>query len=318
MDLRSVSFSGKTGIITGGAQGIGKAIARQFVDMGGKAVIVDINPETAARTCEELGNAVYYTVDLGDPDEVVRVFRQIVDEQGNVEVLINNAGIVNTDDFDQLTLDDWNRVLAVDLNDTVFEDGNIRFLRADLCSYDDICGVFEYAKRSFGGVHVLVNNGAISKFSKSIFEITPEEFRRVIDTNLCGSFMCCKQFVEANRGMEYGRIINIASTRWHQNEADWEAYGASKGGLVSLTNTLCVSLAGTRITVNAVSPGWIECSDYGSLTREDHMQHPSGRVGVPEDIARMVLFLAARENDFINGENITVDGGMTKKMIYIE
>ena len=128
--------------------------------------------------------------------------------------------------------------------------------------------------------------------------------------------MCCKQFVEANRGMEYGRIINIASTRWHQNEADWEAYGASKGGLVSLTNTLCVSLAGTRITVNAVSPGWIECSDYGSLTREDHMQHPSGRVGVPEDIARMVLFLAARENDFINGANIVIDGGMTKRMIY--
>lgn len=85
---------------------------------------------------------------------------------------------------------------------------------------------------------------------------------------------------------------------------------------MSLTNTLCVSLAGTRITVNAVSPGWIECSDYGSLTREDHMQHPSGRVGVPEDIARMVLFLAARENDFINGANIVIDGGMTKRMIY--
>ena len=66
MELGNISFAGKTGIITGGAQGIGRAIAKGFVQMGGKAVIVDINPETAARTCEELGNAVYYTVDLGD------------------------------------------------------------------------------------------------------------------------------------------------------------------------------------------------------------------------------------------------------------
>ena len=99
MNLHNISFSGKTGIITGAAQGIGKAIAKQFVQMGGKAVIVDINPETAAKACEEIGNAVYYTVDLGNPDEVVRVFQQIVEEQGKVEVLINNAGIVNTDDL---------------------------------------------------------------------------------------------------------------------------------------------------------------------------------------------------------------------------
>ena len=150
MDLRSVSFSGKTGIITGGAQGIGKAIARQFVDMGGKAVIVDINPETAARTCEELGNAVYYTVDLGDPDEVVRVFRQIVDEQGNVEVLINNAGIVNTDDFDQLTLDDWNRVLAVDLT-AVFLTCQILFRHMEQIGGGRIVNVASIAGKVGGG-----------------------------------------------------------------------------------------------------------------------------------------------------------------------
>ena len=150
MDLRSVSFSGKTGIITGGAQGIGKAIARQFVDMGGKAVIVDINPETAARTCEELGNAVYYTVDLGDPDEVVRVFRQIVDEQGNVEVLINNAGIVNTDDFDRLTLDDWNRVLAVDLT-AVFLTSQILFRHMEQIGGGRIVNVASIAGKVGGG-----------------------------------------------------------------------------------------------------------------------------------------------------------------------
>ena len=114
MDLCGVSFAGKTGIITGGAQGIGKAIARQFVDLGGKAVIVDINPETAKKTCEELGNAVYYTVDLGDAEQVTRVFGQIVEEQ-RVDILINNAGIVSVADFDQLTLAEWNRVIAIDL-----------------------------------------------------------------------------------------------------------------------------------------------------------------------------------------------------------
>ena len=114
MDLCGVSFAGKTGIITGGAQGIGKAIARQFVDLGGKAVIVDINPETAKKTCEELGNAVYYTVDLGDAEQVTRVFGQIVEEQ-RVDILIHNAGIVSVADFDQLTLAEWNRVIAIDL-----------------------------------------------------------------------------------------------------------------------------------------------------------------------------------------------------------
>ena len=111
---------------------------------------MDINPETAARTCEELGNAVYYTVDLGDPDEVVRVFRQIVDEQGNVEVLINNAGIVNTDDFDQLTLDDWNRVLAVDLT-AVFLTSQILFRHMEQIGGGRIVNVASIAGKVGGG-----------------------------------------------------------------------------------------------------------------------------------------------------------------------
>lgn len=212
--------------------------------------------------------------------------------------------------------DNGYRVVATDVRPVAFEQESIHFVQADLCSDEAIGGVFDYAIRQFGGVHVLVNNGAISKFSKSVFEITPEEFRRVIDTNLYGAFRCCKRFIAANREMPYGRIINIASTRWHQNEAGWEAYGASKGGLVSLTNSLCVSLSDTPVTVNAISPGWIQCSDYDTLSEEDHRQHPSGRVGKPEDIARMVLFLSAPENDFINGANIIIDGGMTKRMIY--
>ena len=115
MLLENVSFKGKTGIITGGAQGIGKAIASQLVAMGGRAVIADINPVTGEDTCRELGNAAFYAVDLADAGQVVRVFEQIIADEKHVDVLINNAGIVNTDDFQDLSLEQWNKILAVDL-----------------------------------------------------------------------------------------------------------------------------------------------------------------------------------------------------------
>ena len=97
-----------------------------------------------------------------------------------------------------------------------------------------------------------------------------------------------------------------------------EGYAASKGGIYSLTHALALSLSEWNITVNSIAPGWIQTHDYAQLQPEDHSQHPSRRVGKPEDIARMCLFLCEENNDFINGENITIDGGMTKKMIYIE
>ncbi|MBS6142660.1 MAG: SDR family oxidoreductase, partial [Bilophila sp.] len=86
----------------------------------------------------------------------------------------------------------------------------------------------------------------------------------------------------------------------------------------SLTNTLAVSLSATPITVNAVSPGWIQADGYEALSPADHAQHPSGRVGIPRDIVNACLFLAHEENDFVNGHNLIVDGGMTKRMIYVE
>lgn len=207
-------------------------------------------------------------------------------------------------------------VVAADIKDGEFTHKNIEYIKMDLGSKEEIEGVFKEVAKRFGRVDILINNGAIAHFHRSVFDLEVDEFDRVISVNLRGTFICCKEFLKINSGKEYGRIVNIGSTRWSQGEAGWEAYCASKGGVVSMSQTMAVSLSETKITVNCVSPGWIECVDYNELREIDHSQHPSGRVGRPEDILRACMFLTHQENDFVNGENIVVDGGMTKRMIY--
>lgn len=208
------------------------------------------------------------------------------------------------------------QAVAMDLTQGAALSEGIFFIQADLADESGLIKAFQTITERFSAAHVLINNGAVAHFHKPVTEMTLAEFDQVLSVNLRGSFICSKLFIEANQGQSYGRIINIASTRWAQNEAHWEAYGASKGGLVSLTATMAVSLSETPITVNAISPGWIETGDYEALKAEDHAQHPSGRVGKPEDIASACLFLADKANDFINGANLVIDGGMSKKMIY--
>lgn len=198
------------------------------------------------------------------------------------------------------------------------EDPNIEgvtFYEMDLGRPDTIEATFERIAEQFGKAHVLINNGGIASLEKRIDEIDVETFKRVIDVNLVGTFACVKYFLRLNEGERYGRIINLASTRALQNEPHWDAYGASKGGIVGLTHSLAISLGDRPVTVNAISPGWIHTSDE-SLREIDHTQHPSGRVGKPMDVARAVSYLIAEDNDFINGHNLVIDGGMTKKMIY--
>ena len=111
-------------------------------------------------------------------------------------------------------------------------------------------------------------------------------------------------------------IVNIASTRALMSEPHGEVYAASKGGIVALTHALAISL-GPKTRVNSVSPGWIEVNDYENLSEADHAQHPVGKVGKVENIAEAVWFLLSVKAAFITGQNIVVDGGMTKKMIYV-
>lgn len=150
----------------------------------------------------------------------------------------------------------------------------------------------------------------------SPYDLPVEEWDTVINTNLRCTFLCSREEARIMKEHGGGSIVNIASTRAIMSEPDSEAYAASKGGIVALTHTLAASFAGEHIRVNCISPGWIETGDYGKLRDQDHEEHFSGRVGKPEDIARACLYLTSPGNEFINGANIIIDGGMTRKMIY--
>lgn len=177
----------------------------------------------------------------------------------------------------------------------------------------------------FGRLDALINNAGISAPAAAPVErLDLSDWNRIISTNLTGIFLCTKHAVPLLR-LAKGAIVTIASTRALQSEPHTEAYSASKGGIVALTHSLAMSL-GPHIRVNCVSPGWIAVDDWKKSSRrkvpalspEDHAQHPVGRVGRPEDIAAMVAWLISTEAGFVTGQNFVVDGGMTRKMIYVD
>ena len=199
---------------------------------------------------------------------------------------------------------------------------NIAFFQTDISDEESVRSSVQQSLKKFGNISGLINNAAI-QIDKPVTELSIEEWNLVIGTNLTGAFLCTKNAVQFLKKSK-GNIINISSTRAFQSEPNTEAYSASKGGILALTHSLAVSL-GPEIKVNCISPGWIDVSGIKKrskasqieLSVADHLQHLAGRVGKPEDIANMVLFLLNAENDFITGQNFIIDGGMTRKMIYI-
>uniref|UniRef100_A0A7C1GLL5 SDR family oxidoreductase n=1 Tax=Thermofilum adornatum TaxID=1365176 RepID=A0A7C1GLL5_9CREN len=250
-------FREKTCIVTGGARGIGAAIATRLGTEGCTVAIFDIDEQAGQYRQRELEKngikAVFYKVDVASEEMVKQAVEDFYGKHGRIDILVNNAGI------------------------------------------------------GFTG--------------KSIEEQTLEEWRRIIDTNLTGTWLCTKHVVRYMKKTG-GVIINIASTRAFQSEPNTEPYSASKGGIVALSHALAVSLAKYHIRVISISPGWVDTSQWQvpprqpQLTPLDHEWHPAGRVGKPEDIAALVAFLASDEAQWITGTNITIDGGVTTKMFY--
>jgi NAD(P)-dependent dehydrogenase (short-subunit alcohol dehydrogenase family) len=189
--------------------------------------------------------------------------------------------------------------------------------RCDVRVPEDVTALVAAAMEKFGRLDIVINNAGIGVW-KSPLELTVEEWDDVLHTNLRGAFLCAREAAKVMRQTGGGAIVNIASTRALMSEPNSEAYAASKGGIVALTHALAVSLGPYRIRVNCISPGWIETGDYAALRTEDHAQHPAGRVGRPADVARACLYLTHPDNDFLTGANLVLDGGMTRKMIYVE
>ena len=161
-----------------------------------------------------------------------------------------------------------------------------------------------------GRVDVLINNAPPA--FKGIDTCSYEEFQQALSVGVTAPFYLSKLF--APYFAPGASIINISSSRDRMSQPQSESYTAAKGGIAALTHALAVSLAG-KVRVNSISPGWID-NDYTVYEGPDALQQPAGRVGNPLDIANMVLFLASDKAGFITGENICIDGGQTRLMVY--
>ena len=234
-------------LITGGASGIGKYLVEYFTTKGEKVVFCDVNKEGGEKVAESTG-AVFFHCDITSETKLIELLELAYSLHGQVDVVINNAGL--------------------------------------------------------------------SKF-KPLLEQTTEEWDYLLNTNLRSAFILTREYARRHDKQRKGFIINISSTRAYQSEVNSEAYAASKGGLVSLTHATALTLSDFNIKVNCIAPGWINTLDPSMLSENDHAQHPSKRVGVPHDIALACSYLSDPSNDFVNGQTLVVDGGMTKKMIYL-
>ncbi len=245
------AFKEKIALVTGGANGIGAGIVHYFAERGALVHFCDIDTVNGERVAKEHG-AVFYKADVTKAEEIHAMMDDICAKHGTIDIIINNAGVAKFTNF---------------------------------------------------------------------LDISIEEYDFVLATNLRSAFITSRYLARQRNTPEgrlrYGRIINLASTRYLQSEPNSEAYASSKGGIVSLTHALAISFAAYNITVNCISPGWIDTGHY-KIRPEDLAQHPSQRVGTPLDVARACGYLCGEENDFINGQNLVLDGGMTKKMVYLE
>lgn len=242
-------LKGRVSLVTGGARGIGKAIALTLVREGAKVAIVDFDQKGAAVLKDEIeknqGVAIAISCDVSNSSEVKAMVDQVIKALGRIDILINNAGIIRRGTIETVTEEDWDRVIEV---------------------------------------------------------------------NLKGTFNCCKAVVETMKNQRYGKIINVSSIAGKMGDiTSAPGYGPSKAGIDALTKTLARQLAPYGINVNGVAPHAIETemsAQWSEQRRKEIIASiPLGRLGKPEDVAEAVLFLASDEASFITGEILDVNGG---------
>jgi 3-oxoacyl-[acyl-carrier protein] reductase len=237
-------------VVTGGGQGIGRAIALRLAREGADVAVLDANPATAshaAREVEALGRkALGLAVDVSDAEAVAAAFKTVVHELGGLHVLVNNAGITRDNLLVRMSPDDWDLVLRV---------------------------------------------------------------------NLKGAFNCTRAAARTMMSQRWGRIVNVSSVIGIIGNAGQANYAASKAGLIGFTKSAAKELGGRGITVNAVAPGFIETPMTAALpaaAREAYAAKIAlGRFGTPDDVANVVAFLVSDDGDYLTGQTVCVDGGLT-------
>jgi NAD(P)-dependent dehydrogenase (short-subunit alcohol dehydrogenase family) len=181
------------------------------------------------------------------------------------------------------------------------------------CDVSDEASV-KAALSSIKSLDILVNNAAqADPHNAPLEKLALKDWNKILGINLTSVFLVSKYAIPKLRKSQ-GSIINIASTRHLMAEAHTEIYCTTKGGIISLTRSMAISL-GPEIRVNSISPGWI-AAEGSELKASDHHQHPVGRVGRPQDVAELALYLGSMQSGFVTGQDFVIDGGMTVKMIY--
>jgi len=248
MDLK-----GKVAIITGARRGMGKSHAKTFAKSGAKVVVADISLEECQQVADEIkkegGEAIAVKCDVTKKEDIDNMVKAAVGKWGKVDILVNNAGI---------------------------------------CQF------------------------------KPFLELTEEEWNRTININLRGYFLCAQACAKEMAKQKSGVIVNVASVAMGQVGVGMPAlahYCASKGGIVAMTEALALELASFNIRVNAISPGAIDTPMTEALKADPKMMEailariPLRRMGKPEEVSNLVLFLASDESSYVTGSTVVIDGG---------
>jgi NAD(P)-dependent dehydrogenase (short-subunit alcohol dehydrogenase family) len=235
----------RTAVVSGGVQGIGKAIARRLIEEGFFTIIADVNEKEGNSISEEFGtdNSSFIKCDISDETEVKSLFSEILKERKTIDALVNNAGLIRD-----------NMIWNMELND----------------------------------------------------------FNMVMDVNLKGTWLMCREAAKIMRRQNSGKIVNITSRAWLGNRGQ-SNYSSSKAGVVGLTRVLALELGKYNVNVNAVAPGLIDTPLTQNLPADVLKNlieaQPTKKMGTPDDIASICAFLLSDQSDFITGQVIHVDGG---------
>jgi 3-oxoacyl-[acyl-carrier protein] reductase len=267
-------LEGRTALVTGGGSGIGRAIARRFVAEGARVIVNDISKETAERTAGELGGPARALVaDVADSGQVRAMFEEVERAFGGLDVLVNNAGIGEVD-----------------------RGGREAFhARAQARITEMMAG------------HVRTHWDVTQALSD-------EAWARMLAVHLNGTFYCTREALTLMSRVDRGAIVNVSSVAGLMGIEVAPHYGAAKAGILGFTRSVAREVASRGIRVNAICPGWIDTPILDPLPPMVRMlaerQTPLGRLGTPEEVAAVALFLASDEASFVTGQWLSPNGGL--------